>query len=129
VRIDITFITDESEPAKLRSSNLSSIDFAKNALIHHPEIRPILYILKRYLNSKKLNTCFTGKYSLLYLGGLSSHCLLLIVLAYLKFQRTNFLYNNNMNNFNLGRILIEILDFYGKIFNFHNSIIDVTKPQ
>jgi hypothetical protein len=60
VRIDITFTKDEITNFP-RQNNSSIIDFTKNALIHHPEIRPLLYILKRYLNNKKLNTCFTGK--------------------------------------------------------------------
>jgi hypothetical protein len=46
---------------KQQNNSLGSIDFAKNNVILYAEIRPILFILKRLLLERNLNSAFNGK--------------------------------------------------------------------
>jgi DNA polymerase sigma len=46
---------------KQQTNSLGSIDFAKNHVILYAEIKPILYILKRLLQERNLNSAFNGK--------------------------------------------------------------------
>lgn len=57
-KIDLTFMDLIN---KQQSNNLESIKFAKNHLNLFPEIKPILFVLKRYLQEKALNSAFNGK--------------------------------------------------------------------
>jgi hypothetical protein len=45
---------------KQQNNSLGSIDFAKNNVILYAEIRPILFILKRLLLERNLNSAFNG---------------------------------------------------------------------
>jgi hypothetical protein len=45
---------------KQQSNNSDSIKFAKNNLNLFPEIKPILFVLKTYLQKKALNSAFDG---------------------------------------------------------------------
>ena len=78
--------------------------------------------LKRFFNSKKMNNSFNG--------GLSSHNLFLIILSYIQYLNKN---NNKINqnnikdvnnnqikisDLNLGKIIFDFLDFFGKFFQF-----------
>lgn len=68
IKIDITFLDMIVKyPVNLFGSNncstlMSSVEFAKNKLILYPEIKPLLQVLKRYLQIKKMNSCFNGNY-------------------------------------------------------------------
>jgi hypothetical protein len=55
VKIDITFLELE-----ITENTLSSVQFAKNNLILYPEIKPIIQVLKRYLQIKNMNVSFNG---------------------------------------------------------------------
>ena len=56
-KIDLTFM---DLIKKQQSNNIDSIKFAKNYLSLFPEIKPILFVLKRYLQEKNLNSAFNG---------------------------------------------------------------------
>ena len=58
-KIDLSF-TDMINVNKQNSNNSDSIKFAKNNLNLFPEIKPILFVLKRYLQEKALNSAFNG---------------------------------------------------------------------
>ncbi len=105
VKVDLTFIDFNSN-----YSTKDILDWAKTTLDAYPEIKPIIQVLKRYLQIKKLNSSFNG--------GLSSFSLLLLIVAYLKYPKVKA-------KTNLGRILIEFLELYGKFYNYSQSIIDV----
>lgn len=62
-KIDLTFL----DLIKKQQNSLESINFAKNNIILYPEIKPILFILKRYLQENNLNSAFNGNYCLLKL--------------------------------------------------------------
>lgn len=113
IKVDLTFIELNKQQAKVQSTK-NSLDWARKTLSTHPEIKPILHVLKRYLQIKKLNSSFNG--------GLSSFSLFLLIVAYIKYPKIK-------TRINLGRILIEMLDLFGKYFQFAQSIIDVNSSR
>ena len=56
-KIDLTFL----DLIKKQQNSLDSINFAKNNISLFQEIKPILFILKRLLQEKNLNSAFNGK--------------------------------------------------------------------
>lgn len=108
IKVDLSFIQNDIN--KLNSTKLI-IEWVNNKLKLHPEIKPIVHVLKRFLQIHGLNSSFDG--------GLSSFSLLILVYAYLKLQHSTIIKTN------LGRILIEFFDCFGKYFNFKNTSIDV----
>ena len=144
IKIDITFIINkiknnkndnnleiinktQNDKSNLNSINveennnqneLTSVSYIKSQLEEYPEIKPILMILKRYFYIKKMNSSFEG--------GLSSYNLFLLILSFAKYQST---YNSNSNEKNnLGYFLIQFLEFFGKIFDFENYLININSP-
>lgn len=57
-RIDLTFL--DLIKKQQNNNSLDSIDFAKNHVILYTEIKPILFILKRLLQERNLNSAFNG---------------------------------------------------------------------
>lgn len=110
VKIDITFIDEEMRLKKqIMNVQTSPVDYIKESLIFYPEIKPIMQIIKRYLQIKKINN--------IYKGGLSSYCLYLLLLGFVKYK--------NVKYFDYGRLLSGFFEFYGKYFNFHNTAVNV----
>lgn len=56
-KIDLTFL---DLIKKQQNNSMGSIDFAKNNVQNYSEIRPILFILKRLLLERNLNSAFNG---------------------------------------------------------------------
>jgi DNA polymerase sigma len=113
IKVDLTFIELNRQQGKAQSTR-SSLDWARKTLISHPEIKPIIHVLKRYLQIKKLNSSFNG--------GLSSFSLFLLIVAYIKYPKIK-------TRINLGRVLMEMLELFGKCFQFAQSIIDVNSVR
>jgi hypothetical protein len=113
IKVDLTFIELNKQQAKVQSTR-SSLDWARKTLSTYPEIKPIIHVLKRYLQIKKLNSSFNG--------GLSSFSLFLLIVAYIKYPKIK-------TRINLGRILIEMLELFGKYFQFAQSVIDVNSSR
>ena len=61
-KIDLTFL----DLIKKQQNSLDSINFAKNNIILFPEIKPILFILKRLLQEKNFNSAFNGNLFLIF---------------------------------------------------------------
>ena len=55
IKIDLTFL----ETAK-KKENVSSVELAKYHLILYPEIKPLMQVVKRFLQIKGLGACFNG---------------------------------------------------------------------
>ena len=87
------------------------VEYIKNQIRVNPEITPLIHVLKRYLSLNRLNSSFNG--------GLSSFSLLLMIIAYVRYPKTN-------NISNLGSMLMGFLEFFGKYFNFNQFVIDVS---
>lgn len=77
-------------------------------------------------------------------GGLSSYSIFLLILSYIKFKNNTLLNNNNNSyglsnsngkieynstNNNLGVLILDLLECYGKHFEFHLYSIDVNQPK
>lgn len=78
VLVDITYCSDQEESSSHHTGLLS------NHLIRHyisvlPELRPLALVLKQLLYEKGLSNTYTG--------GLSSYCLILMLVAFLQSQR------------------------------------------
>ena len=59
-------------------------------------------------------------------GGLSSYNLFLLILSFAKYQK---IYNlNPYKKINLGFFLVQFLEFFGKIFDFQNYLINFNSP-
>jgi hypothetical protein len=61
VKVDLTFIEINQKVNNKTQSTKTSLDWAKKTLSTYLEIRPIIHVLKRYLQIKKLNSSFNGK--------------------------------------------------------------------
>lgn len=76
-----------------------------------PAVKPLMYVLKQYLHQLNLNEPYSG--------GLGSFGLLLMVVHFLKRHPLLSLAQPRVIDpfRNVGVLLMEILEFYGKIFN------------
>ncbi|TRY61346.1 hypothetical protein TCAL_12131 [Tigriopus californicus] len=82
----------------------------------YPPLAKLAYLLKQFLHQRDLNEVFTG--------GLSSYALILLIVSFLQMHpRRNAAHASNAN---LGVLLIEFLELFGKLFNHVNTAIQVT---
>ena len=116
VKFDITFREKTNINQNLNIPSINVIEFIKNSLICFQEIKPVLLILKRYMQIQKLNSSFHG--------GISSFSLFLLLYAYLKSIKNLGFYTSNCS----GKILYEFLECYSN-FNFSIFCIDVTSQN
>ena len=105
-KVDLTF--DLENPKII-------INYYTNILKKNPEIKPLTLIIKKLISKNHLNRVFEG--------GLSSHSIFIMVASNIKLLKSN----NNNNKLNLGELLLDLLRFYGLVFNYTNTIIDITK--
>lgn len=110
---DITKIKIDINYAETSCQMQDNVKWVKDQLKQSSEIKPLVHILKRFLQNKKLNCSFEG--------GISSYSLLLMVVAFSK--------NSKNANDTLGIYLFKFFEFYGKIFDFTNSVIDLSQSK
>lgn len=64
MKIDLTFLEDKfhngEDGYETSIPSLQAVEFVKNSLICFPEIKPIVHVMKRYLQVEKLNSSFNG---------------------------------------------------------------------
>ncbi len=79
----------------------NAVEYIKNQIKIrvNPEIIPLIHVLKIYLSHNRLNSSFNG--------GLSSFSLLLMIIAYVRYPKTN-------NISNLGSMFMGFLEFFRK---------------
>lgn len=76
----------------------------------YPFLPPLFLVLKQFLVCRDLNEVYTG--------GVSSYALILMIVSFLqKHQRDHKLEPN------LGVLLLEFFDFYGRLFNYATATI------
>ena len=109
LHFDITFFEVENVKDKIPSEQM--IDYIKESIILYPQIKDIIYIMKRFLFNRKLNKS--------YQGGISSYSLFLLTLAFIK----NF---KNYQDIPIGSFLIEYLNYYSN-FDFYCYAIQPNK--
>ena len=137
IRVDITFIINyktqklnenetnkeilnKLENDKIKVDNninkeISNVIYIKEQLEKHPEIKPILILLKRYFYVKNMNSSFEG--------GLSSYNLFLLILSYSKYIG---LTHSKIKN--LGYYLIQFLEFFGKYLDLKSFSVNINSP-
>ena len=120
LNMDLTFneVNDIKEKQKIPSQDI--IAYIKDKLNKYQNIRPLLLVLKRYMQIKKLNSSFHG--------GISSYSLFLLLYAYILQNKNKT--NNNFEdiNDNLGNDLFGFFSFYSNL-NFEMYSIDVKKDN
>lgn len=57
IKVDLTFLDFKAN--KFQTTK-NSLEWAKNTLSVYPEIKPIIHVLKRFLQTRKLNSSFNG---------------------------------------------------------------------
>ena len=121
LNFDFTFyeVNDIKEEVSIPSQEI--IKNIKKSIEIYPDIRPILLVLKRYMQITKLNSSFHG--------GISSYSLFLLLYAYyIHFYGKNLDKdkNNDINILkpNLGKDLLGFFNFYNN-FSFGIYSIDV----
>ena len=107
-KVDLTF--DLENPKNI-------INYYTTIIKKNPEIKPLTLIIKKLIHKNHLNRVFEG--------GLSSHSLFIMVASNIKLLKSNNNYNSN--KLNLGELLLDLLRFYGYVFNYSNTIIDINQ--
>jgi hypothetical protein len=61
IKIDLTFLEVKfKNNCDIESPSQQAVEYVKNSLICFPEIKPLLHVLKRFLQVEKLNSSFNG---------------------------------------------------------------------
>ena len=101
-KIDLTF--------NLQNTT-TTIKYYTNTLKRYPQIKPLTLLIKYLIKKNKLASVFDG--------GFSSHSIFIMIAS-----NTRVLLKNK-SSLNLGDLLNGFLHFYGKIFNYTNTTIDL----
>jgi non-canonical poly(A) RNA polymerase PAPD5/7 len=103
LKIDISFNTTNS---------LNSVEKIKQFIKEFPSLRPLVMVLKQFLLQRDYNEVFRG--------GISSYSLILMTINFLQLHERVISANEN-----LGILLIEFFELYGKRFNYEKSAIRI----
>jgi non-canonical poly(A) RNA polymerase PAPD5/7 len=92
------------------------------ALMHQymealPPLRPLTFVLKKFMASRGLNQPYTG--------GVGSFLLQLMIITFLQQRERDSLNNRRASLYNLGALLVEFFEFYSTDFNFITTGISV----
>ena len=101
-KIDLTFNLKNTKP---------TITYYNATLKRYPQIKPLTLLIKSLIKKNGLASVFDG--------GFSSHSIFIMVTANVRQLL------KNKNSLNLGDLLSGFLHFYGKIYNYTNSAIDL----
>lgn len=105
VKVDISF----NQKTGLDSANMISMFIEQ-----YPVLPKLALILKQFLTQRNLNE--------VYYGGMSSYSLILLVVSFLQLHPRNAATDPNAN---LGVLLIEFFELYGRNFNYMKTGITV----
>lgn len=103
IPVDVSFHTE---------SALSTSRFVRESLQKFPPLRPLLILLKLYLQQRGLNET--------YRGGVGSYLLFVLVLSFLQQMKSDALQRRG-----LGHLLYDFFQLYGRDFNFDTTGISV----
>ena len=106
IKLDISFNTNNS---------IKSAEKISELLQQYPCLDKLVLVLKQFLLQRNLNEVFVG--------GLGSYCLTLMVVA--KLQSCPRHRRGRLEDENLGVLLIEFFEFYGVRFNYNNTGIRI----
>ncbi|XP_064876444.1 terminal nucleotidyltransferase 4A isoform X3 [Oncorhynchus nerka] len=105
VKVDISFNVETGVKAAF---------FIKDYTRRYPVLPYMIFVLKQFLLQRDLNEVFTG--------GISSYSLILMVISFLQLHPRIDASNPNIN---LGILLIEFFELYGRHFNYLKTGIRV----
>ena len=101
-KIDLTF--------NLRNIK-NTVNYYNNTIKRYPQIKPLTLLIKQLVKKNKLASVFDG--------GFSSHSIFIMVASNIRVLL------KNQSLLNLGDLLNSFLHFYGKVFNYTNTTIDL----
>ncbi|BBN04554.1 non-canonical poly(A) RNA polymerase PAPD5/7 [Marchantia polymorpha subsp. ruderalis] len=88
-------------------------DFIREAMINLPPLKPLCMVLKIFLQQRELNEVYTG--------GIGSYALLVMLLTHLQMHPSRKNFNSRGEpcplESNLGVLLVDFFDFYGRALN------------
>eukprot|EP01012_Entosiphon_sulcatum_P009387 TRINITY_DN1525_c0_g1_i1.p1 TRINITY_DN1525_c0_g1~~TRINITY_DN1525_c0_g1_i1.p1 ORF type:complete len:382 (-),score=51.79 TRINITY_DN1525_c0_g1_i1:49-1167(-) len=93
-----------------------SAELVKQLLRTYPAAKPLIIVLKALLRAANLNN--------VYLGGLSSYSITLMVVSFLQ-MHPYYKSKQHRDRYQLFDLLIDFSAFYGKDFNYHTTAISV----
>jgi len=105
IRVDVSFNM---------ANGLRSVELVKMYKKRFPALSKLICVLKQFLLQRDLNEVFTG--------GLSSYCLILMVVSFLQLHPRMDISSNSTN---LGVLLLEFFELYGRNFNYLDTAIRV----
>lgn len=105
VKVDISFNM---------SSGVKSAELIKEYKQKYPVLSKLVMVLKQFLLQRDLNEVFTG--------GISSYSLILMCISFLQLHPRPERFNERAN---LGVLLIEFFELYGRKFNYFKAAIRV----
>uniref|UniRef100_A0A3Q0S2E3 Terminal nucleotidyltransferase 4A n=1 Tax=Amphilophus citrinellus TaxID=61819 RepID=A0A3Q0S2E3_AMPCI len=105
VKVDISFNTE---------NGVKAANFIKDYVKKYPVLPYLIIVLKQFLLQRDLNEVFTG--------GISSYSLILMVISFLQLHPRIDPSNPSEN---LGVLLIEFFELYGRNFNYLNTGIRI----
>lgn len=123
VKVDISFNMQ---------SGVQSAELIKDYKRQYPVLSKLVLVLKQFLLQRDLNEVFTGESRSLHMlfknnnyslfpGGISSYSLILMCISFLQLHPRH----NSYANANLGVLLLEFLELYGRKFNYMKTGISI----
>ena len=105
LKVDISFNTE---------SGIRSVKATTSFIETYPILPKLLFVIKHFLTERGLNEVYTG--------GIGSYSLVLLIVSFLQLHPRRAATDNDTN---LGVLLIEFFELYGRHFNYHQTGIEV----
>nr|CAH7738261.1 unnamed protein product [Callosobruchus chinensis] len=118
--VPIVKLTDKQTDIKVdisfnMSNGVKSAELIKTYMEKFPVLPKLVYVLKQFLLERDLNEVFTG--------GISSYSLILMCISFLQLHPRQESVRDNSAN--LGVLLIEFFELYGRKFNYIHTGIKI----
>lgn len=107
LKVDISFNT---------INGVKSAELIKKFLVEYPCLRPLVMVLKQFLIQRDFNEVYTG--------GIGSYSLILMTVSFLQLH-SRIDPTKNDSSINLGVLLIEFFELYGRCFNYMKTGIRI----
>jgi len=105
IKVDISFNV---------KNGLQSVQFVKEHLEKYPVLPKLIMVLKQFLLLRDLNEVWTG--------GVSSYSVIIMCISFLQMHPRC---DARTSSANIGVLLLEFFELYGRHFNYHNTCIRV----
>lgn len=99
-----------------QTTGLTAINVIRKYLEHFPALRPLILIVKSYLNQRGMNE--------VYKGGLGSYSIICMAISFLQMHPKVRLGEIDPSE-NLGVLLVEFFELYGFFFNYNHIGISI----